>query len=468
MLAPPLHAQIAVDEPFPTYGNATTLPDPDDDPLSVDFSTDPILSLADSSADPQLFRRIIIAALQDSAARREAEARVDLADAQLDEAEAGRLPTVDLNVQSFKTLARNFGDDPFNLLERSRPRERTDATAQAEYVVFDFGAVDSAIRAAQARLRAAGLERDAAATQIVTDVVSTWYSVFAYQSLVRLSEGFVAAQDEIEEAVQDRIEQGASARSELARVESLRAEGEIRLAQFRRRLASAEARFREQVGVEPPELLLRAPILDAGQISRAYAIAAASEVPQVQSADALAEAARIDVRNSRSSQAPRISARVDAGRYGVFEDQQDYDVRGSLNLRYRLFGGGGNARIDAARARSDAAEATADRILQEAERDAAVIWADVQALELQLAALEQSYRASRQTRDAVFRRFAALRGSLFDVTDAQSAYLAAAIAYIEGLTQLDAARYALLARTNRLLRQFDADTFTYPAGDPTP
>jgi len=52
---------------------------------------------------------------------------------------------------------------------------------------------------------------------------------------------------------------------------------------------------------------------------------------------------------------------------------------------------------------------------------------------------------------------AALRGTLFDVADAQSAYLSAAIAYIEGLTQLDASRYVLLARTGRLLEQFDME-----------
>ena len=112
---------------------------------------------------------------------------------------------------------------------------------------------------------------------------------------------------------------------------------------------------------------------------------------------------------------------------------------------------------DQARARSAAAEATADRIRQESERDAAIIWADVQALEQQLVALEAAYVSARQTRDVVFRRFAALRGTLFDVADAQSAYLSAAIAYIEGLTQLDASRYVLLARTGRLLEQFDME-----------
>lgn len=453
------HPAIAQDgqETLPVAAEATGLPEPDADPLALDFADDPILSLGRDAADVEQFRRIVIAALQDNATRREAEARVDLAEAQLAEARAGREPTVDLTFNTYKTIAREFSNDPFNLIERSRPSKRTDALGEIEYTLIDFGAISTAVAAAKARLEAAGFDREAAETEVVTQVVTTWYTVFAYQSLVRLAEAFVAAQDDIEQAVDRRIAQGASAPSEKARVASLRAEGEIRLAQSRRRLAGAEARFRELTGIAPPPLLRRAPLLEATSFSRDYVIAAATETPQVQSAEAVAQAARLDVTRSRASQAPRVAARIDAGRYGVFENREDYDVRASLNLRYRLFGGGGRARIDQAQARADAASATADRVRQESEREAAVIWADVEALEEQLVALDASYRSARQTRDVVFRRFAALRGSLFDVSEAQSAYLGAAVAYIEGLTELDAARYILLARTGRLLDLFERE-----------
>ncbi len=453
MLPAPVCAQ---EQSIPRIEEGADLPDPAADPLAIDYANDPILTLAEEAADTELFRRIVASTLQANAARREVEARVDLAEAQVDEAQAGLFPTVDVGFNSYRTFARNFGDDQSNLLERARPRERTDATAAVEYTVFDWGAVNGSVLAAQARLRAAGFERDAAVTGLINDVVTNWYGVFGYQSLVRLSEAYLAAQDGIDEALEKRIAQGVNAPADMARAQSLRADGQIRLAQFQRRLASAEARFRELTGVEPPPMLQRPPILAEGRVSRDYAVMAASETPQVRSAEALAEAARIEVRNSWASQAPKLTARVDAGRYGVFEDDVDYDIRGSLNLRYRLFGGA-LARDEQARARAAAAEASADRVRQESERDAAIIWADVQALERQLVALEAAYKSARQTRDVVFRRFAALRGTLFDVAEAQSAYLAAAVAYIEGLTQLDASRYVLLARTGRLLDQFDLE-----------
>uniref|UniRef100_UPI00140DEB3D TolC family protein n=1 Tax=Sphingosinicella sp. YJ22 TaxID=1104780 RepID=UPI00140DEB3D len=142
--------------------------------------------------------------------------------------------------------------------------------------------------------------------------------------------------------------------------------------------------------------------------------------------------------------------------YGVFENDRDYDVRARLGLRWRLFGGvDPRARQFAARARG--AEARADRVRVEAERDAAIAWADVQALEQQLAALEAAYRASRQSRDVIVTRFRAARGTLFDVIAAEDAYFAAATAYIQGLTELDAARYILLSRTGLLLQRLGID-----------
>ena len=205
---------------LPTVTEVTELPDPGESPLQLDFSADPILGLADSAADPELFRRIVASSLQANASRREVEAQVDLAEAQVDEAEAGHFPTVDLNFTTYKTITRNFGDDPFNLLERSRPRERSDATAAVEYTIFDWGAVNGAILAAQARLRAAGYERDAALTGLVNDVVTNWYSVFAYQSLSRLAEGYLDAQDGIDEAIDKRIAQGVNAPADRARVDA--------------------------------------------------------------------------------------------------------------------------------------------------------------------------------------------------------------------------------------------------------
>jgi adhesin transport system outer membrane protein len=178
----------------------------------------------------------------------------------------------------------------------------------------------------------------------------------------------------------------------------------------------------------------------------------------VRSADAQSDAARNEARAARADRLPRVAVGVDAGRYGVVENAGDYDIRGNIGLRYRIFGGA-DARANQVSARARAADAHAARIREEAGRDAAIAWSDVRALEEQLNAIEASYIASRRSRDVIAERFRAARGTLFDVVAAEDSYFGSATAYIQALTELDAARYVLLSRMGRLLEalRIDAD-----------
>ena len=177
----------------------------------------------------------------------------------------------------------------------------------------------------------------------------------------------------------------------------------------------------------------------------------------MRSAEAIADASRRDARAARADRLPQLTAGVDAGRYGVIENDRDYDIRGRVALRYRIFGAA-DARAEQYEARARAADARAPRTREEAERDAAIAWSDVRALEQQLEALEASYIASRRSRDVIAERFRAARGTLFDVVAAEDAYFESATAYIQALTELDAARYVLLSRMGRLLDALEIDT----------
>jgi len=366
-----------------------------------------------------------------------------------------QLPTVDLNVTSYRVLSRAFSNDPFNIIERSRPRQRTDALLSVQQTLFDFGASARRITAAGARLRAAGADLEAAGDRVALGAVAAWYDVFAFRSLVSLTEAFVASQRDLRAAVEIRIRQGVSAEGDLARVDSYIAQTQTHLAQFRRTLANAEARFTELIGT-PPALLERAPTPGPAVASRDEAVLAAEQSATVRSADAQSDAARDEARAARADRLPRVAVGVDAGRYGVIENSGDYDVRGNIGLRYRIFGGV-DARADQASARARAADAHATRIREEAGRDAAIAWSDVRALEEQLNALEPSYIASRRSRDVIAERFRAARGTLFDVVAAEDSYFGSATAYIQALTELDAARYVLLSRMGRLLDTLHID-----------
>ena len=434
----------------PLVAQRTSLPDPSTDPLRMDLSTDPVLQLARSQASPEEFRAAIATAVQRHPGTLEYAAMAEEAQAVRAEARERRMPSVDLNVSSYRVITREFSNDPNNIIERSRPEQRTDALVSVQQNIFDFGASERRVKAAGARLRAAMAEAEAGADRIALNAVASWYDVFAARALVAVTEGFVVNQQELRDAVAERIKQGVSAPGDTARVESYIASAQTRLARFRRLLSNAEARFAELAGSPPPADLERAPVAELPAMTKDAAARAGMNTPSARAGLAMAEGARQEARALRADRWPQISAGIDAGRYGVFETDRDYDVRGRVTLRQRLFGGL-DARVAQGDARVRQAEARADRIREESARDASIAWSDVQALEEQLKALEASYIASRRSRDVLLERFIHSRGDLFDVVAAEDAYFETATAYIQALSELDAARYVLLSRTGGLL-----------------
>jgi adhesin transport system outer membrane protein len=432
------------------------LPLPTGRPMAIDFANDPILRLRRDQAPFEPFRAAVAAAVERHPGTAEAAAGEDEALGALEEAREARMPTVDLSITSYRVLSRDFSDDPFNIIERSRPRQRTDAILSVQQTLWDFGAARQRMLAAGARLRAAAAELEVSADRVAMVAVASWYDVFGFRALVALTEAFVASQRELRAAVEIRIREGVSAEGDLARIDSYIAQAETRLAQFRRQLAGAEARFAEVTGAPAPAGLGRVTIPYGTVASREAAVSAALDTPAVRSARAIADASLRESRAARADRMPILSAGVDAGRYGVVENDRDYDVRGRIALRYRLFGGA-DPRAEQYEARARGAEARAQRIRQEAERDAAIAWADVRALEQQLEALESAYIASRRSRDVIVERFRVARGTLFDVVAAEDAYFESATAYIQALAELDAARYVLLSRMGRLLEVLEID-----------
>jgi adhesin transport system outer membrane protein len=427
------------------------LPAPSAAPLDIDFANDPVLSLARKSEDFEAFRAAIAAAVLRHPANAEGAASQAEAKALVDQARDALLPSIDVSVQSYRVLSREFSNDPFNIIERSRPERRTDALLNVRQPLIDFGAGANKVRAAGARLRAASADLQASADQVALQTIAAWYDVFGYGVLVDLSQSSIDGQKGLRTLVEERVRQGASAEGDLARIDSYVAQSQTRLAQYQRLLDNARARFEELSGKPTPLRLERAPLPGQAMMSRDMAeFAAGRDVPQVRSADAQADAARLEARAAKQSQLPQVSVGIDAGRYGVFENAKDYDVRGLVLLQQHLFGGG-HVRTSQYEARSNAAAAHADRVREEAVRDAAIAWSDVEALQRQLDSLQSAYVAGRRSRDVIVARFLASRGTYLDVIAADDAYFEDATAYVQALMELDAARYVLLSRTGGLL-----------------
>lgn len=436
--------------------STSRLPTPSGDPLAIDPNADPLLRLARSESSPVIFREAIAAAVVRNPAFDEAIADRDEAEAARNELRARNTPIVDLSLSSFKVIDRAFSNDPGNILERQRPDHRTDAIARVQQAFIDFGASKARVKAGNDRLLAAAAGIEDMGSQLALRAVAAWYNVHGYRTLVALGEAFASSQREVRGRVEERITQGVSAAGDLAQVDSYIASADTQLAEFRRSLASAEATFVAVTGAPPPADLGRAPVPDLSGISASAVTQGVDGLPTVRAANALASAARREARALWADLMPKVTLGVDAGRYGVFETKKDYDIRGNVTLNWRL-GGGGLERRDQGFARAESAEARARRTREDAARDAEIAWADVIALEQARASIEQNYLASRRSRDVIAERFRVSRGTLFDVVAAESNYFSVAARYIQTVTELDTARYVLLARTGGLLPALGID-----------
>ena len=423
---------------------------PNPRPFSAPAQDDPLLALARTTTTESRFRAEVESAVRYNPLLEEARAGVREAEAARVQARSALFPTVDLTVDANRSFARNFSNDPGNIIERSRPQGRTDATASIRQRLLDFGATSSRINAGNARVTAAEDATLGYGQDVAIRTVTAWYSILAQRLMTQAAEEYVGRQARLRQAVEKRIGQGFSARGELPRIDSSIANVQTRLASFRRDLASSEAQYRALTGHDAPPDLARAPLPRAAADTPEALDALIARAPVVLRAEAEARAARQDARATRSERLPTISAGLDAGRYGVFENPGDYDIRGRVIVRAQL-GAGINARADQATARADAADAYAARVRLEALRDAQMSLADAKGLEAQLAAAESGYIANRTARDVIATRFEASQGTITDLLYAEDSYFYSITTFIQTLAERDVSRFALLAKSGLLL-----------------
>ena len=433
-----------------------TLPGPSPMPFAAAFE-EPFLAFADARAPAARFIDAVRAAVARSPAAGAAGAAVDEARGVKREAVGATRPRLDLDVSGQQVLSRAFANDPQNILERSRPDRRVDATATAEQTLLDFGAGLERVRAARARTEAARAGAAAGAEDAAVLAITAWYDVYLADADAELAGALARRHEAILGDTRRRVEGGAGAEADIARVEAYLAAARAREERAWQAGAAARLRYAQAFGTAPPLRLdrPRAPAADGDFVAT---VTAAARVPAVAAARERSAAARHDFEATRADRLPRLIAGVDAGKYSLTDDIIDHDVRARLTLRQRIYGGGsGAARADQAAARRNEANFTLRRAEDEAARDAGIAWQDARSLDRQAAILRDAYVASRRTRDAYAQQFRVARGSLIELLRAEVDLEDAAAAYLRAVAQADLARYTLLERTGGLLAWFAID-----------
>ncbi|QXQ06999.1 TolC family protein [Sphingosinicellaceae bacterium] len=426
------------------------LPAPSGDPQRIDFARDPLLGFVRGAAPAQPFLDRLGEAVAHHPAVAAAIAEAQATQGVRTQVRSGLFPQLDVSLVASRQLARDFHTSD-TIVESLQPRGRTDALANGDQLLFDFGATGNRIAAASARIDAARAEVERTAADTALSGVEAWYDVVAARLLVDLEAAATERQQAILDQVRARVDQGLGAGGDIARAEAMLADTLGLAARYDRKLGQALARYREAFGVEAPAQLPRPLAPESAAHSLDAAAAMARKSPAVVAALSLATAARRDWRAAHADGLPRLSAGIAATRYDVFTGS-DYEVRGQLTLRQSLFAGGHQRGVVAeAAAKSRAAAANADYQAGNSERDAASAFADVAALTRSAASLETAYVANRRVRDAYVEQFRVSRGTLIELLRAEQEFQSAAAALLQGSVDLDVARYALLARTGEML-----------------
>lgn len=397
-----------------------------------------LVMLAPCNAHAQSLDDAIAAALANSPVLSAADARVDGADARLTQARSARYPQITARGQ-YAEAETDFGGGRQDINPRS-------SMVSAEQILFAGGRVWAGVRQARAGRDASEAERDGVRAALIADVAEAYLGLTTSRRALALRTSTLASLTTLADQSQARFDAGEIARSELAQALARRAGAQAALAQARADEASAVARFRRVIGVEPGVL---APVDAAPETppTREDAIARAQRANAQLIALREAEtAASAGVWRAASQHAPTVSLSVEASSVrdeflpGYRADGTAFVARASIPL---FTGGRISGEVREARAVLDEARAMRMAAERGVTDDVTSAFESNQAAREAEAAARLQVEASRTALQSMRDEASVGQRPTIDVLDAERDLLQAEL-------ELDRARATLVVSAYRL------------------
>jgi adhesin transport system outer membrane protein len=349
---------------------------------------------------------------------------------------------------------------PVPIVGNTAWRNGSQESVVVRQILFDGFASIHDIWRQSARVNAAAFRVRERTELIALDAAEAYVDVVRYLRLVGLGEQNVAAHEKIFSNVNSRFSGGRAGEGDLEqareRVENARAT----LAEFRKSLDDARAKYRKVVGLEPVNLRFPGPL--AGLPStRDEALAVTVRFnPTILAAQADADAAKHAFRVTDGAFVPTFSLEGRATHndntypyLGVTHD----DYSGKVVMSWDIFRGG----QDAWR-RSEMAERHTETTMRHArlQRDALEsidkAWSARTITATRVAALSRQLQADRKTIAAFQKEYELGQRSLIDLLNAENQYFNAAVSLTSSRGVIVFADYQLLAAMGTLLEYLKA------------
>jgi outer membrane protein TolC len=323
------------------------------------------------------------------------------------------------------------------------------------YVLYDFGAGDDRVEAAEYRLLAANLAQNRTLQDVIFQVEQAYYQLIGIEALVRVNQQLLKNVETALDAARRRRESGLATVADVYRAETQVAQSQLTLTRSRGEFDKARGQLATVIGL---------PVQSSIQIQTLSAPPQIQEVvtsidqflekvkvnrPDLVAAEAQARAARASASAVAKAGLPSIEVSGNST-YNEYHPERPstWAHTLTLNLRIPIFSGFKDTySVRQAEAQAAQAEATRDSLFRQMQYEVWQAYYDLRTVTTNIASTEAQVRSAEQTAQATLARYQAGFGSILDLITAQqdeaNARTQRVQAYLDWFTTLARLNYAV-------------------------
>lgn len=295
------------------------------------------------------------------------------------------------------------------------------------YVLYDFGAGDDKLEAAEYRLLAANLAQNRVLQEVMFQVEQAYYQLIGVEALVRVNEQTLKNVETALDAARRRRESGLATVADVYRAETQVAQAQLTLTRSRGEFEKARGQLATVVGL-PINNSIRVQTLSAppqiqqvmGSIND-YLDRVKSTRPDLVAAEAQARAARATANAASKAGLPSIEISGSSTLSEYSPDRPSTRAQTlTLNMRIPIFSGFKDTYlVRQAEAQAAQAEVARDSLFRQTQLEVWQSYYDLQAVTGSISSTEAQVKSAEQTAQATLARYHAGFGTILDLITAQ-------------------------------------------------
>jgi outer membrane protein len=323
------------------------------------------------------------------------------------------------------------------------------------YVLFDFGAGDDRVEAAEYRLLAANLAQNRTLQDVMFLVEQAYYQLIGIEALVRVNEQLLKNIETALDAARRRRESGLATVADVYRAETQVAQSQLTLTRSRGEFDKARGQLATAVGL-PIQSSIQVQTLSAPPQIQPIVIAVADFLekvkanrPDLVAAEAQARAARATANAAAKAGLPSIEV-TGISTLNDYRPERASTLAHTwtINLRVPIFSGFKDTyAVRQAEAQAAQAEAARDVLFRQMQLEVWQAYYDLRTVTTGIDSTEAQVKSAEQTAQATLARYQAGFGSILDLITAQQDEATARTqrvqAYLDWFTTLARLNYSI-------------------------